>query len=249
MGGVGKKKVWRHGAGRVQHEGMFSRMDLLLPILPGEAFDGPMQMALDEVLLREVSKPTIRIYHWESSWVTFGYFQKFEEVQDSFPGIPAVRRWTGGGMVSHGEDLTFSLMIPPGEKIASESPSALYRALHGKLAEWIRSYLPVSIDLAGAGDVKTGASCFQAPANDDLLIGGKKVLGGALRRSRGELLYQGSLSVSDIPGWDPLRVSPQRLAEAFSDSLKIRELGAPTLKAAQELLGIRYGTDDWNCRR
>ncbi len=224
-------------------------MDLLLPTHPREAFAGPMQMALDEALLREVSRPTLRIYHWASPCVTFGYFQKIEEVQASFPGIPAVRRWTGGGMVSHGEDLTFSLMIPPGEKMASESPTVLYKALHGRLAGWIRSHLPVAVDLAGAGDVKSGSACFQAPANDDLLIGGKKVLGGALRRSGGGLLYQGSLSVPDIPGWDSLQIPPQRMSEALSDSPEIREIGVPTLKAAQELLRIRYRTDDWNCRR
>ncbi len=208
-----------------------------------------MQMALDEVLLKEVSRPTLRIYHWESPWVTFGYFQKIEEVQTSFPSIPAVRRWTGGGMVSHGADLTFSLMIPPGEKMASESPTALYATLHGRLAEWIRSQLLVSVGLAGARDVKLGAACFQAPANDDLLIGGKKVLGGALRRSGGALLYQGSLSIYDIPGWDPLLIPPQRWVKAFSHSLEIKKLGAPLLMEARELVLTRYGTDEWNYRR
>ena len=221
---------------------------------PEDAFDGPMQMALDEVLLREallheVSKPMLRIYNWESPWVTFGYFQKIEEVHASFPGIPAVRRWTGGGMVSHGEDLTFSLIIPSGEKVASESPTFLYKALHGRLAAWIQSHLPVSVDFAGVGDVKTGPSCFQAPANDDLLIHGRKVLGGALRRSGGGLLYQGSLSISDIPGWDPLQISPHGWAEAFSDSLEIRELGDPTLMDARELVRTRYGTTEWNHRK
>jgi lipoate-protein ligase A len=229
-------------------------MDLLLPTHPGEAFDGPMQMALDEVLLREallheVSKPMLRIYHWESPWVTFGYFQKIEEVHASFPGILAVRRWTGGGMVSHGEDLTFSLIIPSGEKVASESPTVLYKALHGRLGEWIKSHLPVSVDFAGVGDVKTGPSCFQAPANDDLLIHGRKVLGGALRRSGGGLLYQGSLSISDIPGWDPLQISPQGLAEAFGDAPEIKELGAPILMDARELVRTRYGTKEWNHRK
>ena len=208
-----------------------------------------MQMALDEVLLKEVSWPTLRIYHWESAWVTFGYFQKIEEVQATHPGVPAVRRWTGGGMVSHGEDLTFSLMVPAEERVASEPPTAFYKELHGKLSEWIRSHLSVSTDLAGAGDVMLGASCFEAPATDDLLIGGRKVLGGALRRSGGALLYQGSLSISDIPGWDPVRISPERWAEAFSHTLEIKELGAPLLMVAKESVLTRYGTDEWNYRR
>ena len=224
-------------------------MDLLLPTHPGEAFDGPMQMALDEVLLKEVSRPTLRIYHWESPWVTFGYFQKFEEVQATHPDVPAVRRWTGGGMVSHGEDLTFSLMVPSGDRVASEPPTAFYKALHGKLSERIRSHLSVSIDLAGAGDVMQGASCFEAPAKDDLLIGDKKVLGGALRRSGGALLYQGSLCISDIPGWDALLIPPRRWVEALSPTLEIKELGTSILKKAGELVMSRYGTTEWNLRK
>jgi lipoate-protein ligase A len=228
---------------------MFSRLELMLPTFQEDSFEGPLQMALDEVLLREASKPMLRIYHWKSPWVTFGYFQRIEEVLASFPGIPAVRRWTGGGMVSHGEDLTFSLMIPAGETMATEAPASFYKELHGKLATWIRSQLPVSVDLAGGAEVKSGASCFHSPANDDLLIGSKKVLGGALRRSKGGLLYQGSLSVSDIPGWDSLLISPRIWAEGFSEFLETKEMNAAILRGAEELVMTRYGTDEWNYRK
>ena len=229
---------------------MFPQLDILIPMLPEESFDGPMQMALDEVLLREVYKPTLRIYHWTSPWVTFGYFQKIEEVKSSFPSLPTVRRWTGGGIVSHGEevDLTFSLMIPVREKIALEAPTSFYKQLHGKLAKWIQSQLPISVNLAGGEDVNPGPSCFQSPANDDLLIQGRKVLGGALRRSGGGLLYQGSLKISDIPGWDPLRISPMAWGEAFCDSLELKLMNAPILREAEELIRTRYGTMEWNYR-
>jgi len=230
---------------------MFPKLDILIPSLPEESFDGPMQMALDEALLRLVSMPTLRIYKWKSSWVTFGYFQEMKEVQRSFPRHPVVRRWTGGGMVSHGEEveLTFSLMIPAGEKAATESPASFYKQVHGRLAEWIRAQLPVSVNLAGFEDVKPGSSCFQSPANDDLLIQGRKVLGGALRRSGGGILYQGSLKMSDIPGWDPARITPMTWAVAFSDSLEPIQLDTPILREAEELVGMRYGTTGWNHRK
>jgi lipoate-protein ligase A len=230
---------------------MFPKLDLLIPMHPAESFDGPMQMALDEVLLRQVSVPTLRIYKWKSPWVTFGYFQEMKEVQRSFPSQPVVRRWTGGGMVSHGEEeeLTFSLMIPAGEKIAAEAPTFFYKQLHGKLAGWIRSQLSLSVNLAGSEDVKPGSSCFQSPANDDLLIQGRKVLGGALRRCGGGLLYQGSLKISDIPGWDYLRISPMAWAAAFGDSQEPMQLDRPILSEAEELVRTRYGTTGWNHRK
>jgi len=225
---------------------MFHQLDL---VLPAEPYDGPMQMALDEVLLRSVVRPMLRIYRWSAPCVTFGYFQKLEEARRVHPAMPMVRRWTGGGMVEHGNDLTFSLIIPAGEKIASEAPASFYRQLHGRLAGWIRSRLPVSVDLAGGEEVRLGTSCFQAPANDDLLIRGRKVLGGALRRSKGGLLYQGSLRVSEIPGWNPLRISPRSWAEAFMDCLETRTMDASILREAGELVGTRYGTTGWNHRK
>lgn len=230
---------------------MFPKLDLLIPSLPEESFHGPMQMALDEALLRQVSVPTLRIYKWKSPWVTFGYFQEMKEVQRSFPSQPLVRRWTGGGMVSHGEEeeLTFSLMIPAGEKIAAEAPTFFYKQLHGKLAGWIRSQLSLSVNLAGIEDVKLGSACFKAPAIDDILIQGGKVLGGALRRSGGGLLYQGSLKLSDTLGWDPARISPMAWAAAFGDCLEAKQLDAPILSEAEELVRTRYGTTGWNHRK
>jgi len=38
--------------------------------------------------------------------------------------------------------------------------------------------------------------CFKKPVEKDLLVGGKKVLGGALRKFSDYLLYQASLQIS-----------------------------------------------------
>ncbi len=225
---------------------MIPSLDLLLP---EEAYDGPMQMALDEALLRSVSKPTLRVYHWNNPWVTFGYFQEIRKVHAQFPDIPAVRRWTGGGMVQHGEDLTFSLILPYGAKLAEDSPTALYHALHGMLADQIRSTLPVSVELADSDDMRRGEACFQAPAHDDLLINEAKVLGGALRRSGGGVLYQGSLRVKEVPGWNPVGSAASFLADALSENHDLMTMSSSLLKVAKELVSARYGTELWNQRK
>jgi len=225
---------------------MITSLDLLLP---EEAYDGPMQMALDEALLRSVSKPTLRVYHWSNPWVTFGYFQEIRKVHARFPDIPAVRRWTGGGMVQHGEDLTFSLILPNGAKLAEESPTALYHVLHGMLADQIRSTLPVSVELAGSEDMRRGEACFQAPVHDDLLINEAKVLGGALRRSGGGVLYQGSLQIKEVPGWNPVGSEASFLANALSENHNLVKMSSSLLKEAKELVSARYGTEFWNQRK
>ncbi len=83
-----------------------------------------MNMAVDEAIAISYpeSKPTIRFYTWEKPAVSIGYFQRIMPVIDwlnhkpPIPpfgkgGINIVRRPTGGGIVLHGSDLTYSVVI------------------------------------------------------------------------------------------------------------------------------------------
>ncbi|MFM8654567.1 MAG: lipoyl protein ligase domain-containing protein [Verrucomicrobiota bacterium] len=55
-------------------------------------------MAIDESLLRHARAPVLRIYGWEETCVSIGYFQKASVVA---AGTSFVRRYTGGGLVEH----------------------------------------------------------------------------------------------------------------------------------------------------
>lgn len=220
---------------------MFDELDLMLP---EESFDGPMQMALDEVLLRSVGRPTLRIYRWSASCVTFGYFQSLESVRQAYPAIPLVRRWTGGGMVEHGKDVTFSLMIPTGESAASMAPAAFYRELHRRLAGWLSLSLASEVRLAGEGDIVTGPQCFKAPAGDDLLMSGQKILGGAQRRSSGALLYQGSLQ-----GLGSIPLDFPAMAASLSRSVAQCSLEKRLIEDSNLLAERKYRSGEWVFRR
>jgi lipoate-protein ligase A len=211
-------------------------VDELDVIGPEEAFDGPMQMALDEVLLRSVTRPTLRIYRWAAPCVTFGYFQPHALVVELHPGLPAIRRWTGGGIVLHGEDLTFSLMIPAGDPLSEMAPTRFYRNLHGAVAVALGGLL------AGDGEIVEGPSCFASPSRDDLMVGGRKVLGGAIRRSGGALLYQGSLVThSGHEG--------EILSSCLGGTCRSRSLQTAEISAARVIGEGRYATTSWNQRR
>ena len=67
-------------------------------------------MAIDESLLRHVQSPVLRIYSWDQPCVSIGYFQK---AQLAPTDRPMVRRFTGGGLVEHGKDLTYTHVLPP----------------------------------------------------------------------------------------------------------------------------------------
>jgi len=95
-------------------------------------------MALDEALLEAMSrlgKPVLRFYGWTEPAATFGYFQKYVDVERATSLRPLIRRPTGGGIVPHDADWTYSLAIPPGHEWHSLRAEGSYHRVH----EWIQS--------------------------------------------------------------------------------------------------------------
>jgi len=110
-------------------------------------------MALDEALLESVSRlgrPVMRFYSWTEPAATFGYFQKYADVERATHLRPLIRRPTGGGIVPHDADWTYSLEFPPGHEWHSLKAEASYRRVH----EWIQkafAKLNVTTELAPCG--------------------------------------------------------------------------------------------------
>lgn len=204
-----------------------------------------MQMALDEVLLTRVLRPTLRIYRWSAPWITFGYFQEEASVIRRWPHLPRVRRWTGGGMVAHGDDLTFSLILPKGEPAARIPATQFYHQLHALIAAAFATFLGNGLSLVGREEERPGEACFSSPSRDDLIFDGKKVLGGAQRRSGGALLYQGSLQAPFVE-----RIDTLSLARLLAGDVRISTGVSPEVfRATHQLASERYGTEAWNNRR
>ncbi|PYL25872.1 MAG: hypothetical protein DMF37_03785 [Verrucomicrobia bacterium] len=101
----------------------------------GAARSAATNMAIDEALLEAAKVPSIRFYQWETSALSFGYFGKFVDVVDYASERDLVRRWTGGGIVFHGEDLTYSIVVPVSDPIFAESSMSLYEKIHRALAD------------------------------------------------------------------------------------------------------------------
>ena len=88
---------------------LFARLDVYHDLTSRSA---ALNMAIDEALLEIASGPSIRFYRWDQPALSFGYFGKFADVANHAGEGDIVRRWTGGGIVFHGEDLTYSILIP-----------------------------------------------------------------------------------------------------------------------------------------
>src|SRR5436309_14558494 len=96
---------------------------------------GAMNMALDEALLEHATVPSIRFYQWYSPALSFGYFGEFGEVAIHERARDLVRPWTGGGIVFHGDDLTYSIVIPASNIAFGESSISIYEKIHRALAD------------------------------------------------------------------------------------------------------------------
>jgi len=212
----------------------------LIEVLDPEPHDAALNMAIDEVLLRGATAPLLRVYRWARPAVSFGYFGRHAEVAAAWPARELVRRWTGGGVVPHGSDVTYTLIAPrEAGEFCSLNASDSYRAIH----ECIARLLGERVTLAPAAAPKVSSACFENAAQHDVLAGGHKLAGAAQRRTRHGLLHQGSVQLSS--GQDLLR---ERLANAFSPGVKPRELTPDEFAAAGELAKAKYGSEGWNRR-
>lgn len=158
--------------------------------------DGPAQMACDEALLTAAEEPVLRIFRWPAPWVSAGYFVPWTEARATRRDLPICRRWTGGGVVVHENDLTFALVAPRSEAWARLRPDESYRVLHEAVTEALGAN---GIDAAlFDGSTASGAECFAGPVRHDVMSGCRKVAGGAQRRTKRGLLHQGSIQAAGL---------------------------------------------------
>jgi lipoate-protein ligase A len=229
-------------------------------------------MSIDEALLEHATVPSIRSYQWHSPALSFGYFGKLADVAAYAPAHDLVRRWTGGGIVFHGDDLTYSIVIPASDAAFGESSISIYEKIHralahafitnGARAELVSVAALCEHRKARKGDLQIASAvgnrcslssavadrgyndCFANPVCADVMIDGRKVAGAAQRRTRAGLLQQGS-----IQGVDLGNGLADRFARALSTNCSEWKISEEILKRARELAQRKYGTDSWLRKR
>ena len=210
-------------------------------------------MALDEALLEAATRlgqPVLRFYGWTELAATFGYFQKYADVERTTLLRPLVRRPTGGGIVPHDADWTYSFAVPPGHEWHSLKAEESYRRIHA----WIQSAfarLKIETELAPAAKKSAPGQCFVGHEKFDLLWHGKKIAGAAQRRNQLGLLIQGSIQPPPLslsrPDWERAMVEVAR--EDFDAAWK-ELLPDPELwNHAHQLAREKYSQSTHNRKR
>lgn len=218
------------------------------------AHSAAVNMAIDEALLEYAAVPSIRFYRWQSPALSFGYFGKFSDVAIYASERDLVRRWTGGGIVFHGEDLTYAIVIPASDPAFHESSMTIYERSHRTLADVLNGIGEQAVVAGGAdlGAIATamqavnasGHNCFANPVRADVMIDGRKVAGAAQRRTRRGLLQQGSLQGVNLDN-----CLADRFANALSPNCSQLKINDEIFQRAREIALQKYGTDRWLRKR
>jgi len=211
----------------------------IVAVLDPEPHSASLNMAIDEVLLQRMQAPALRIYRWSEPAVSFGYFGQVAEAEKVAVGRALVRRWTGGGIVEHGEDVTYTLMVPREHAFLQHSPAESYRLIHVVICDALASE-GIHAEVVPVADSCGGGECFANPVLYDVVAYGKKVAGAAQRRTRWGLLHQGSILTGQS-----LAGLAERLTSAVAEKVQRHALKEDELAAAQLLADEKYGTAEW----
>ena len=215
--------------------------------------DAAFNMALDEALLENaasIAAPVLRFYSWTEPAATFGYFQRYADVAAATRLRPLIRRPTGGGIVPHDADWTYSFVVPPGNEWYVLKAEESYRRIH----DWLRlafAELKIETELAPCCKKSLPGQCFVGHEKFDLLWHGKKIAGAAQRRNKLGLLIQGSVQP---PPLTLVRVDFEAAMRAVAESqFDVRwqalTLDAVVLEEAHRLTTQKFAQTGYNQKR
>jgi len=251
---------------------LFSSLTLYQDI---DSRSGALNMAIDETLLEIASAPTIRFYRWNHPALSFGYFGKFDDVADQKDEREIVRRWTGGGIVFHGEDLTYSIVIPANDPVFANFSKAIYEKTHtaicmalvanGQRAE-LAGPSTFNIDsrspdrsVASPGDQcspsdgfparRIQPSTFNAPCFANPVRSDVLLNGRKVAGAAQRRTRRGLLQQGSIQNVDLGERFGCRFASELSNNWKVERVSDALLARAQAIAGKKYLTPAWLGRR
>lgn len=171
---------------------------------------GALNMARDSAMLEAVAEgtapPTLRLYGWRPPCLSLGRHQRLEAADAAFcseHGVDLVRRPTGGRAVLHHLELTYAVVAPLGGTPLPRRMQDAYRRICAALVRWCRGLgvgaelTPGEVNLSLPGP-RTSVPCFEAPAGGEVVVGGRKLIGSAMRAHHGAVLQHGAVLLD----WD-----------------------------------------------
>jgi lipoate-protein ligase A len=173
--------------------------------LPG-AHNMARDMAMLEAVADGAASPALRLYGWDPPCLTLGRHQGLDAADLEFcraEGIDVVRRPTGGRALLHHLELTYAVVAPVGRGPLPQALQEAYRGICGGLVRAVQALgieaelTPGEVNLQLPGP-RTTVPCFEAPAGGEVVVGGRKLIGSAMRAHGGAILQHGVILLD----WD-----------------------------------------------
>jgi len=236
-------------------------------------------MAVDEALLsnfKDGDLPILRLYRWEPS-LSLGRFSKPKSILNikkiAQDGFPFVRRISGGGVLVHGKDISYGLILSR-DSFDNMGVKESYSYICKFIIELYKKLGHTAL-FASQTELETKKSdvCLAGIEPYDIVIKGKKIGGNAQRYSKNTLLQHGSIPISvDEAQLEPLFIKDSGLksstsleklgtaieynklielvkeafCESFNVTLVLDRLSLEEKKSAKILLNEKYTQNRWN---
>lgn len=212
-------------------------------------------MAADEALLMFANlrqRPLLRFYGWDRKAVSIGYVQSAAAAPE---GFAYVRRPTGGGIVYHDFDFTYTVVFPSNHWLNTLDRMNSYDWINRSIQTGLEAldiHAALSDDSIPHSVDRLTMVCFTNPTKYDIILAGRKVGGSAQRRVREGLLHQGSLHFGR-PLPLPREEMSRALVQGFRDTMNVQfQLFMPSSWLIGQILELKNGkyvTPEWNEKR
>jgi lipoyl(octanoyl) transferase len=202
-----------------------------------------MNMAIDESLslsFEEKDMPIFRLYSWEPSF-TLGSSQKitdYEYLKKEYNNNYA-KRITGGGVLFHGHDLSYSLILPI-HYLHTLNIKKSYEKICSFLLEFYKSIGLDALYVKDDDNIKLSKSQFCQVGFEayDIIINGLKIGGNAQRRTKKFIFQHGSIPLKRI-----VQNNQSEIGNSLNDfdiKLSFPEAEKLVVKAFEKTFNIKF---------
>ena len=170
-------------------------------ILEKTSTKGSYNMAVDDFLFESIGsepKTYVRFYSWKRPTASLGYSQDIKKAIDldfcQNNNIDVVRRITGGKLVLHHKEVTYSICSSD-KKTFSSSLNKSYKLISKALVKGLRELkIPAYLEEKDNPSYsRSNLPCFSYPARNEIKVRGKKIIGSAQKRRGSKFIQHGSI--------------------------------------------------------
>ncbi|MBS0656308.1 MAG: lipoate--protein ligase family protein [Verrucomicrobia bacterium] len=153
-------------------------------------------------------RPRVRFYEWERKSITYGHFidpdKWLAQKKVKLLGFDTARRPTGGGLIFHYADFSYTVAVPIHHPKCSQTVLDNYHLVNSALLEAISS-ISGAFSLQAASDARGTFTelCMATATQYDLIYAGRKLGGSAQRKTTGGFVHQGTLFLAP-PNWEEM---------------------------------------------